>query len=105
MVKMKGGGGDGGGEVFFFSFNVFNIILMAKSSPGGPGAFLTRSLAIRFLLRSVSLSMDPTIGFSASKVDMSLKTSSSGFCLLKILLFIGSRFRLKLALLILSLIT
>ena len=49
---------------------------------------------------SSSLSKDPTIGFSASKVDISSNISSSGFCLLKIFLFIGSSICLKLALLI-----
>ena len=46
--KGDGGGGMGGGEVLFFlSFNLFNLFLMAKSAPGGPGALFTRS-AVRF---------------------------------------------------------
>ena len=59
--KKGGGGGEGGGEVLFFlSFNLFNLFLIAKSTPGGPGAFFTRSAAISFLLLSISLSKDPT---------------------------------------------
>ena len=39
-----GGGRDGGREVLFFlSFNLLNLFLIAKSTPGGPGAFFTRS--------------------------------------------------------------
>ena len=38
--KKGGGGGEGGGEVLFFlSLNLFNLFLMAKSTPGGLGAF------------------------------------------------------------------
>ena len=102
--KGGGGGGVGGGEaLLFLSSNLFNLFLMAKSTPGGPGTFFTRSPAVSFFPPSSSLSRDPTIGFSTSKVDISSKTSSSGFCLLKIFFFIGSSFCLKLALLILSL--
>ena len=100
------GGGVGGGEVLFsLSFNLFNLFLMVKSTPGGPGAFFTRSPAISFLPPSSFLSKDPTSGFSTSKVDISSKGSSGGFCLLKIFFFIGSRFCIKLALLILSLVS
>ena len=104
--KKGGGGGVGGGEVLFFlSFNLFNLFLIAKSTPGGPGSFFTRSPAVSFFYPSSSLSKDPYIGFSAWKVDISPKTSSNGFCLVKIFFFIGSSFCLKLALLILSLVT
>ena len=102
--KKGGGGGVGGGEaLLFLSSNLSNLFLMAKSTPGGPGTFFTRSPAVSFFPPSCSLTKDPTIGFSTSKVDISSKTSSSGFCLLKILFFIGSSFCLRLALLILSL--
>ena len=44
-------GGDGGdGEVLFvLSLNLTNLFLMAKSTPGGPGAFFKRSSAVSFL--------------------------------------------------------
>ena len=72
--KKGGDGGVGGGEVLFFlSFNLFNLLLMAKSIPGGPGALFTRSPAIIFLLPSSSLGKDWTIGFSTSKVDIIFK--------------------------------
>ena len=103
--KKGGSSGVGGKEVLLFlSFNLFNLFLIAKSTLGGPGTFFTRSPVISFLLPSSSLSKDPTIEFSASKVDISSKTSSSGFCLFKILFFIGSSFCLKPALLILPLV-
>ena len=71
------------------------------SSAGGLGAFFMRSLATSFLPTSSSPVMEPTIEVSASNVDMSLKTSSKGFCLVIIILMIGFNFSLKLALLIL----
>ena len=81
--KNKSGGGQGGGrEVFFLSFNLFNIFLMTKSTPGSPGAFFTRSIPGRFLLLRF-LSNDPTIGFSASKVDTSSKQAQLDFVCLK----------------------
>ena len=83
----------------------FLLILMAKSTPGGPGAFFTRSPAVSFLPLSRSLSKYSTIGFSASKVNIYSKTKFEWICLLKISLFIGSNFCLKLALLIPSLVT
>ena len=62
---------------------------MTKSTPGGPAAFFTRSPAISFFPLSSSPSEDPTTGFSdLSKVDKSLNTSSSGFCLLKVFFFL-----------------
>ena len=64
-----------------------------------------KSLSVCFLFKSISLSNEPTIGFSASKVEMSSKTSSKGFCLLSIYLLIRSNFCLKLASFILSLVT
>ena len=68
----------------FQSFNLFNPFLMTKSTPGGPGAFFISSLATSFLPTSSSFSKEPTVGFSASNVEISSKTTSSGFCLLKI---------------------
>ena len=54
---------------------------------------------------SSSSNNEPAIEFGTSKVEMSLNTSSSGFCLRKIFLAIGSNFCLKLALLSLSHVT
>ena len=85
------------------SFNLFNLPLIIKSVPGGLGAFFKSSLATSFFPTSGSFSKEPTTGFSASNVEISSKTSSIGFCLLRIFLLIGSSFCLKLALLILSL--
>ena len=104
-------GGDVGGEILLLLFvgsclslNLFSRFLIAKS-PGGPGACFIRSLAKTFFPTSSSLSRAPTIGFSESKVKISSKTSSRGFCHLKIFLLIGSSFCRKLALLILSFVT
>ena len=44
---------------------------MVKSTPGGPGAFLISSLAMDFFPTSSSFNKEPTIGFSASNVEMS----------------------------------
>ena len=107
-----GGGGESSGDKSLLSatgsclsLNLSNLFLREISTPGGLGAFFTRSLATCFLLIPSFLSKEPTIGFSASKVDMSSKTSSRGFCLLRIFLLIGSSFCQKLALFILSLVT
>ena len=101
------GGADGGGEILLLlsfgsglSFNLSNLFLMAKSTPGGLGNFFISSLAISFFPTSRSFSKEPTIGLSASNVEIFSKTRLSGFCLLKIFLLIGSSFCLKLALLI-----
>ena len=45
-----------------------------------------------FFPTSSSFNKEPTIGFSASNVEISSKTSSSGFCLFIIFLRIGSSF-------------
>ena len=87
------------------SLNLFSQFLIAKSSPGGPGACFIRWLAKTFFPASSSLSREPTIEFSESKVKISSKTSSRGFCHLEIFLLIGSSFCRKLALLILSFVT
>ena len=88
-----GESGDGSGERLLsllslsnssLSFNLFNLFLMTKSVPGGPGAFFISSLATSFLSTSSSFSKEPTVGFSASNFEISSKTSSSRFCLLKI---------------------
>ena len=84
--------GDGRGErlLSFFgsclSFNLFNRFLRATSAPGGAVAGWTKSLAKFFFATSSSLRRDPTIGFSASNVEISSKISSKGFCLLGIFL-------------------
>ena len=91
-------GGDGGGERllssvgFCLSFNLFNRFLITISNPGGVGVYLIRSLDKFFFPKSSSLRREPTIGFSASNVEISSKTSSKRFCLLRIFLFIGSSF-------------
>ena len=48
-LKEKDGGGCGGEVLFFLSFNLFNPFLIAKSMPGGPGTFFTRSPEDSFL--------------------------------------------------------
>ena len=69
------------------SFNLSNL-LMAISTPGGLGAFFISSRAMSFFPTSSSFNKEPPIGFSASNVEMSLKSSSSGFCLLIIFLLL-----------------
>ena len=86
--KNDGGeGGNGDSERFLLLlsllnlclfFNLFNVFLMTKSTPDGPGAFFISSLATCFLPTSSSFSKEPTIGFSASNVEMFSKTSSRG---------------------------
>ena len=106
------GGDDGGGEKLLLlslfkklsSLKEFSIFCMSLVSPGFR-AFLTRSLAMSFLPISSSLAKELTIGFCASNVEMSWKTSLRGFCLRKIFFDIGSSFCLKLALLKLSRVT
>ena len=84
-------GGDGGGERLLFllllffgsvstSLNLSDRFWIAKSCQGGPGAFFTRSLATTFFPTSSSVRSELTIGFSASIVELSSKTSSKGFC-------------------------
>ena len=73
---------------------------MEKSIPGSFRAFFISLLARSFFPTSSSFSKEPTIGFLASNVEISSKTSSTGFCLLIIFLLIGSSFCLKLTLLI-----
>ena len=91
--KREGDGGVGGGKVLFFlSFILLNLFLITKSTPGGPGGFFTRSPAVSFLPLSSFFTKDPTVGFSASKVDIFSNTSSSRFFLFKIFFFIGSSF-------------
>ena len=53
------GGGDGGGEILLLlsfgsglSFNLSNLFLMAKSTPGGLGDFFISSLAMSFFPKS-----------------------------------------------------
>ena len=105
-------GGDGGGKILLLLFvgpclslDLFNRSLIAKSWSGGPGTCFIRWLAKTFFPTSRSLSREPTIGFSASKVEISSKTTYRGFCRLKIFLLIRSSFCWKLALLILSFVT
>ena len=85
-----GAGGDGGGEIllllfvgFCLSLNLFNRFLIAKSCAGGDGTCFIMSLAKTLFPTSSSVSREPTIGFSASKVEIFSKTSSKGFFTLK----------------------
>ena len=47
--------------------------------PGTPGKDFIKSLSVCFFFKSASLIKDPTIGFSASDVEKSSKTSSKWF--------------------------
>ena len=106
-----GRGGDGGGDKLKLSSSSFGsglfLIFFWWQNPllVALVLFLISSLAMSFFPASSSFSSDLTIGFLASNVEISSKTSSSGFCVLKIFLLIGSNFCLKLALLILSFFT
>ena len=117
MISGDSGGGskkvigadEGGGDkpslfslVFFRSFGLFCI---RRSILAGRSTFFIRSLVLSLLLTLSCLSGVPTIGFLASNVETSSKTSLIGFFLLIIFLAIGSSFCLKLALLILSAVT
>ena len=75
-------GGDGGGNKLKLSLSSFgsglflnfsNLFLQAKSTSGGLGAFLISSPAMYFFPTSSSSSSSPTIGFSASNVEISSK--------------------------------
>ena len=77
-----GPGGDSGGDKLKLSssslgsglfFNFSNLFLMTKCTPGGLDVFFLSSLVMSFFPTSISF------GFSASNVEMSSKTSSSGF--------------------------
>ena len=59
------------GSGLFFNFS--NLLLMAKSTPGGLGAFLISSLAISFFPTFSSVSSDLSIGFLASNIEISSK--------------------------------
>ena len=106
------GGGDGGDEELLLflllkkisPLKASSLFCMSLVSPSF-GAFLSRSLAISFLPISSYLSKEPTTGFCASNIQMPWKTSSKGFCLRKIFFHIESSLCLKLALLLLSLVT
>ena len=86
----------------FMSRNLSSLFCISNSFAGWLDKDLIKSLSVCFLFKSISLSKDPTIGFSASNVETSSKTTSRGFCLFKIFLLIGSSFCLKLASLILA---
>ena len=89
--------GDGGGIklklslpsfVSGLAFNFSNLFLMAKSTPGGLGAFFISSRAMLFFPTSSSFNKEPTIGCSLSNNEMSSKINSSGFCLLIIYFYL-----------------
>ena len=63
---------------------LFNRFLRTYSILGGPGACFIRSLANFFFRTSNSLSREQTIGFYESKLEISSKTSTKGFCLNKV---------------------
>ena len=86
----RSAGDDGGAEIllllfvgFCLSLNLFNRFLIAKSCAGGHGTCFKRSLAKTLFPTSSSVSREPTIGFSSSKVEIFSKTSSKGFFTLK----------------------
>ena len=85
--------------------NLSSLFFISNSLPGWLGKDFIKSLSGPFFFKSISLNRLPTTGFSESKVEMSSKTSSRGFCLLIMFLLMGSSFCLKLASLILSLVT
>ena len=75
---MLNGGSDGSGDnpsslllLFLLFLSFFSLSCMIKSIPGGCVDFLIRSLTVSFLPASSSWKSEPTIGFSASKVEMS----------------------------------
>ena len=103
--KFEGGSSGGGGKKPLLGGNDSGHFSISKFCTGGPGAVFIRSLASDFFPMSSSLRGEQTIGFSASKVEMSSKANSKGFCLFRIFLLIGSNFCEKLALLILSFAT
>ena len=86
-MKLLSNGGDGGGGgnppllllLFLLNsilsfHNASSLFCVLKSIPGG-GSFLIGSLAISFFVMSSSRRKDPTIGFCASKMEMSSNTS------------------------------
>ena len=81
----------------FMPSNLSSFFCISNLFPGRLGKDLIKSLSICFLFKSISLSKDSTIGFSASNVDSSSKTTWRGFFLLKIFLLMGSNFCLILA--------
>ena len=83
---------------FFSASNLFSMSI----SPHGGVAFLTKSLVTNILQIPSPFNKDPTTGFWASKAEMSWKTSSKGFSLLKIFFDIELSFCLKQVLLSLS---
>ena len=85
-IELLNGGGDGGEDspLLLLQLLLLNLILLFQNAANlfcrllsrpGVGAFLTRSLGISFFPMSSSRSKDPTIGFCASKVEISSNTS------------------------------
>ena len=83
--KMLNGRGDGGGDsppslLLFLSFlSLFSLFCIIKLILGRWEAFFDRVTRHVLLATSSSCKSKPTIGFSASKVEMSWKTSIRGF--------------------------
>ena len=75
--KLNGVGHSGGDSpsslllLFSLFLGLFSLFCVIKSIPGGCEAFLIRPLAVSFLPTSSSHNSEPTIGFSASKVEIS----------------------------------
>ena len=78
MLKVVKCGGEGGGDtpssllLLFLKFlSLFSLLCMTKSIPGNCDIYFITSLPAFFLPTSSSHNREPTIGFSASKVEMS----------------------------------
>ena len=63
------------------SRNLSSLFCISNSLPGWLGNNFMKSLSVYFLLKSISRSKEPTMWFSAWKVDMYSKTNSIGFYL------------------------
>ena len=63
----------------FILLSLSRRFCIASSFPGTPDKDFIKSLSVCFFFKSSSLIKDPTIGFSASDVQKSSKTTSKGF--------------------------
>ena len=92
VLFAKNGGGGGGGDGTFepeMRSGPLKLLSLRWSKESTWGFWM---LSVCFFFKSISLSKDRTIRFSASNVDISSETSSGGFCLVIIFLLIGSSF-------------
>ena len=99
----RGRGGDG--EDDKLEWSLFNYHYYGKIHSWWSWGFFISLLTMSFFPTYSSFNKEPRTGFSASNIEMSSKTTSSGFCLLIIFLLIGSSFCLKLTLLIQPFVT